>query len=71
MPAIDDFVMLIDLNRRQRVEDVGVLRDQIVVALAEPGVQVVAGVRRRREAIICGESILRLSHDRGEAANCH
>ena len=41
MPAIDDFVMLINLNRRKRVEDVGVLRDQIVVALAEPGVQVV------------------------------
>ena len=41
MPAIDDFVVLIDLNRRQRVEDVGVLRDQIVVALAKPGVQVV------------------------------
>ena len=41
MPAIDDFVVLIYLNRWQRVEDVGVLRDQIVVALAEPGVQVI------------------------------
>ena len=41
MPAIDDFVMLVYFNRRKRVEDVGVLRDQIVVALAKPGVQVV------------------------------
>ena len=48
MPTIDDFVVLIDLYRRQHVEDVGILRDQIVVALAKPRVQIVAGVRRRR-----------------------
>ena len=32
---------LIDLNRRQRVEDIRVLRDQSVVAISEPGIQVV------------------------------
>ena len=41
MPAIDDFVMLVYLNRGKRVEDVGVLRDQIVVAITEARVQVI------------------------------
>ena len=41
MPAVDEFVVLIDLNRWQRVEDIRVLRDQIVVAVSEPGVQVI------------------------------
>ena len=65
MPAIDDFVVLIDLNRGQRVEDVSVLRDQIV-ALAEPGSRSSRSTTSSR-AIICGESIPRLSHDRGAA----
>ena len=60
MPAIDDFVVLIDLNRRKRVEDVGVLFDQIVVAITKPGVQIVRGVRRRRGRSFVEKSILRI-----------
>ncbi len=41
MPTVDEFVVQIDLNRRQSVEDVRVLFDQIVVAITEPGVQFV------------------------------
>ena len=40
MPAIDELIALIDLYRGQHVEDIRVLRDQ-VVAVAKPRVQIV------------------------------
>ena len=55
VPTIDEFVVLVDLNRRQRVEDIRVLLDQVVVALTEPGIQVVAeyDVVERRSFVGC------------------
>ena len=69
MPAIYELVVLINLNRRQDVEDICVLRDEVVVALAEPRVQIVRSTTASSE-IICGVSITALSHDAPEAANC-
>ncbi len=57
MPTVDEFLMLIDLNRWQRVEDVRVLRDQSVVAITEPGSRSSRSTTSSKE-IICEESIV-------------
>ena len=49
MPAIYDFLVLIDLNRRQRVEDFRILLDQIVTDQPMSRAETMAGALTRAE----------------------
>ena len=49
MPAIDNFLVLIDLNRRQRVEDFRILLDQVVADQPMSRAETMTGALTRAE----------------------